>query len=161
MSEINNAVAEVAKREEEEEKQLQVLDKALEGLTALSKAFRSFATKDELAEAEGRRCILAISGLKTTKKNYFFEITGSQILLREPYTTYTTLIVAPLDSVLRVFKGVAAGDKWAFSNEYARGKAYFKGEKHLHDMYSLSEAFKRFAELTKKYGGGVGIDLGI
>lgn len=156
MSEIDNAVAEAELKLEQED--LKKLDKALEGLEMLSRAFKNFATKDELSEAEGRKCILAISGLKTTKRTYFFEVTASSIRLSEPYTDYTTLIVAPLDSVLRVFKGVAAGDKWAFSNEYARGKAYFKGAHHLHDAYAIAESFKRFSELAKKYGP---IDLGI
>lgn len=151
MSEIENAVAETELKQEKAD--LEKLDRAVEGLAALSKAFKGFATKDELAEAEGRKCILAISGLKTTKRNYFFEVTGSSIRLSEPYTDYTTLIVAPLDSVLRVFRATAAGDKWAFSNEYAHGKAYFKGERHLFDSYAMSEAFKRFAELAKRYGG--------
>lgn len=156
MSEIEIVVAETELKQEKAD--LEKLDRAVEGLAALSKAFKGFATKDELAEAEGRRCILAISGLKTTKRAYFFEVTGLSIRLTEPYTNYTTLIVAPLDSVLRVFKGIAAGDKWAFSNEYARGQAYFKGERHLFDVYAMGESFKRFSELAKKYGP---IDLGI
>lgn len=158
MAEINNAVLEAELAQEKAD--LEKLDKAVEGLQILSRAFRKFATKEEIAEAEGRKCILAISGLKTTKQVYYFEVTGATIQIVSPYADYTTLIIAPLDSVLRVFKGIAAGDKWAFSNERARGKAIFKGSHSLHDAYALSEAFKRFAELAKKYSPG-GIDLGI
>jgi len=156
MNEINSAIREAELVQERAD--LEKLDKAIAGLETLSQTFRSFATKEEIAEAEGRRCILAISGLKTTKRVYYFEVTGASIRLCNPYTDYTTLIIAPLDSVLRVFKGVAAGDKWAFSNERAKGKAIFKGGRSLHDAYALSEAFKRFAELAKRYGP---IDLGI
>lgn len=159
MSELNDAIAEARLREEkEEERQLAQLDKAVEGLKILSRAFAKFASKEELLEAEGRKCILAISNLKTTKRAYYFEVTGSSIRLNEPYTDFTTLIVAPLASVLRVFAGVATGDKWAFSNERARGRAIFKGTRSLHDVFALSEAFKRFAELAQRYGP---VDLGI
>jgi len=156
---IEDAIKEQEEKELLEEKRnLEKLDKAIEGLRVLSKAFSKFATKEELSEAEGRRCILAISGLKSTKRAYYFEVTGHSIKLTNPYTDYTTLIVAPIDSVLRVFSGVATGDKWAFQNERQRGRAIFKGEKSLHDIYALGEAFKRFAELAKRYGP---IDLGI
>jgi hypothetical protein len=158
MTEIEDAVREAELAQEQTD--LEKLDKAIKGLETLSRAFKSFATKEELTEAEGRRCILAISGLKTTKRAYYFEITGASIRLCEPYRDYTTLIIAPLDSVLRVFKGVAAGDKWAFSNERARGKAIFKGSHSLFDAYALGEAFKRFSELARRYSPG-GIDLGI
>jgi hypothetical protein len=156
MSEVEEAIREAELAQEKDD--LEKLDKAIKGLETLSQAFKSFATKDELAEAEGRKCILAISGLKTTKRAYYFEVTGASIRLVEPYANYTTLIIAPLDSILRVFNGVAAGDKWAFSNERARGKAIFRGSHSLFDAYALGEAFKRFAELAKRYGP---IDLGI
>ncbi len=156
MSNIDGAIAEAELKQERED--LKKLDKAIQGLQILSKAFSKFATKEELAEAEGRKCILAISGLKTTKKAYYFEVTGASIKLVEPYSDFTTLIVAPLSSVLRVFSGVAAGNKWAFHDERAKGRVIFKGERSLHDVYALGEAFKRFAELAKRYGP---IDLGV
>lgn len=158
MTEINDTILEAELQQEKAD--LERLDKAVEGLQILSTAFSKFATKEELSEAEGRKCILAISGLKTTKRAYYFEVTGVSIRITEPYTDYTTLIVAPLDSVIRVFSGIANGDKWAFSNEKARGRAIFRGERSVHDGWALSEAFKRFAELSKRYAPG-GIDLGI
>ena len=158
MSEVNNVIAEAELSQEKAD--LEKLDKAVEGLGIMSKAFARFATKEELVEAEGRKCILAISGLKTTKRAFYFEVTGASIRIVPPYSDYTTLIVAPLDSVIRVFSGIANGDKWAFSNERARGRAIFKGERSVHDAFALSESFKRFAELAKRYAPG-GIDLGI
>ena len=123
-------------------------------LKTLSGVFRRVATKAELNEAEGRRCVLAISGLKHTRKVYYFQITGSTIEVVDPYATYNTLIIAPIDSVIRVFKGIAAGNKYAFSEERARGEAIVKGERSLHDALVLGDAFKRFAELASRYGGG-------
>lgn len=137
---------------EREAAQIMELDRCLAGLKQLAAIFKRVASTEELKAAEGKRCILAISGLRFHTKSYYFQVTGTSIEVVNPYEDYNTLILAPIESVINVLKGLAAGNKWAFSEERARGKAVIRGSHSLHDAYAISEAFKRFAALASRYG---------
>ena len=136
----------------QEQRDIEELGRCVEALQTLSHLFKRVASEEEIVAAEGRRCILAVSGLKYTKQAYYFEVSGASIKVVPPYADYNTLVIAPLESVLRVMKGVAGGNKWAFSEEVARGKTTLKGEHSLHDTYAFTEVFKRLASLAARYG---------
>lgn len=135
----------------EESQKLAELEECLEALDILQRAFVKVATREELSEAEGRRCILHITGLKHHKKTFFFEVTGTRVRLAEPYRNYNTYIAAPLSSILRVFRGILAGKTDAFAAEWARGEARIVGERRVHDGFIFNEGFKRLATLVKRY----------
>lgn len=67
-----------------EEAKCEELERCVAVLKTISAVFRRVATKEELTEAEGRRCVLAISGLKHTRKVSYFQITGSTIEVVDP-----------------------------------------------------------------------------
>ena len=117
----------------------------------LEGTFGTLATTAERSSAEGRRCILSISGLKHHQAAFFFEVTGARIRQVPRFETYNTYIAAPIDSVIRVLKGVLNGDENAFSNEWARGQAKLVGEHSVHDGLQFAEAFRRLAGLVKRY----------
>jgi len=83
--------------------------------------------------------------------NFFFEVKGSQIARVPPFERYTTYIAAPIDSVIRVLKGVLSGDEQAFEKEWARGLAQIRGTHSLHDGVQFAEGFKRLARIVKRY----------
>ena len=136
--------------------QVQALLKAFD---LLEGTFATLATAAERSSAEGRRCILSISGLKHHQAAFFFEVTGARIRQVPRFEHYTTHIATPIDSVIRVLKGVLDGDENAFSNEWARGQAKLVGKHSVHDGLQFAEAFRRLARLVGRYralttGGG-------
>mgnify|MGYP001614729860 CR=1 FL=1 len=134
--------------EREKVAQVQTLLKAFD---LLEGTFATLATAAERSSAEGRRCILSISGLKYHQATFFFEVTGARIHQVPRFEGYTTHIAAPIDSVIRVLKGVLDGDENAFSNEWARGQAKLVGEHSVHDGLQFAEAFRRLAGLIRRY----------
>lgn len=111
----------------------------------------SMLPKDDLAKASGRRCILGVGGLKYHSYEKFFEVSPGGVRIVPPYDNFNTYISAPVDSVLRVLKGVLDGDTAAFSAEWARGQAKIVGERRIHDGYVFSEVFRRLALMIKRY----------
>ena len=128
--------------------QVQALLKAFD---LLEGTFATLGTAAERTSAEGRRCILSISGLKHHQAAFFFEVTGARIRQVPRFEHYTTHIAAPIDSVIRVLKGVLDGDENAFDNEWARGQAKLIGEHSIHDGLQFADAFRRLAGLIKRY----------
>jgi len=137
---------------EAERQQLEKLQECFKALDDLQSAFSWLTKPAERADAEGRRCILSVSGLKySEQRSLFFEVSNGRIQLVEPYTDYSTYIVAPIDSVIRVLSGIIEGDEDAFSKEWARGKTSITGQRHVHDAIQFSDVFKRLARLCKQY----------
>lgn len=144
----------VASQEREwEQQQLKDIEDAFNALRTLQKVFLSTSTnsKSDLSKAAGRRCILGVSGLKYHEYRKFFEVTPTGVEIVQPYDTFNTYILAPVDSVLRVLRGTLEGDTEAFAAEWARGKARLSGERRLHDGYVFSAVFKSLALLIKRY----------
>lgn len=108
-------------------------------------------SRQDLTKASGRKCVLAIRGLKHYTYERMFKVTEGGVEIVNAAEDPNTLIVAPVDSVLRVLKGVLVGDEHAFSSEWARGKARLVGSRRLHDGYVFSEIFARLARLIKRY----------
>ena len=123
----------------------------LEAFDLLEGTFATLATGEERRSAEGHRCILAITGLSHHQLAFFFEVTGARIRQVPRFERYNTYIGAPIDSVIRVLKGVLDGDENAFTNEWARGQAKIIGDHSVHDGLQFAAAFRRLAGLVKRY----------
>jgi len=135
-----------------ERQQLEEIDRALDILNRLQGAFiRTSELQKDLSQADGRRCILVISGLKHTQHRKFFEVSPSGVKLVEPYENPNTAILAPVDSVKRVLMGTLNGDTSAFAAEWARGQAKLVGERRIHDGYVFASVFSELASLVKRY----------
>jgi hypothetical protein len=117
----------------------------------LQGTFGTLATADERRSAEGRACILGITELRHHEASFFFRVEGARIRQVAPFERYNTYIGAPIDSVIRVLKGVLDGDENAFANEWARGQAKLVGPHSVHDGLQFAEAFRRLALLIKRY----------
>ena len=136
----------------QERQQLEEVRDVLKALDIVQNAFASLTSSRERGEAEGRRCILAITGLRHHPRYaIYFEVTGSRIKQVEPFSNYTTLIEAPLDSILRVLKSLLDGKQNVFSEEARRGKAKFVGKRSIHDEYQFNQIANRLARLILAY----------
>ena len=135
-----------------EQRKVEELHQCFRALDDLQNAFSWLAKPDERAAAEGRRCILSVTGLKyTPQSSIFFEVANGRVSMVDPYEEHSTYIVAPIESVIRVLSGVIEGDADAFSKEWAKGLASVTGQRHVHDAIQFSEAFRRFALLCRRY----------
>ena len=138
-----------------EKEQLEEIESCLDLIENLQKLFLvkdgTFLQAGDLTKAKGRRCILGISGLKYHKYEKFFEVTPAGVHMVAPYEEFNTYIAAPVDSIVRVLKGVLSGETSAFTSEWARGQAKIVGSKHLHDGYVFGQIFQRLARLIKRY----------
>lgn len=94
---------------------------------------------------------MAITDLEYHEVSFFFEVKGARIRQITPFENYTTYISAPIDSVIRVLKGVLDGDENAFANEWSRGQAKLVGKHSVHDGLQFQEAFRRLTTLIKRY----------
>ena len=147
----NNHLGPEADGAEAERHQLDQVRALLQALDMLQGAFGTLATAAERSSAEGRACILGITGLQHQEARFFFRVEGSKIRQVAPFERYNTYIGAPIDSVVRVLKGVLDGDENAFTNEWARGQAKLIGPHSVHDGLQFAEAFRRLALLIKRY----------
>jgi hypothetical protein len=78
-------------------------------------------------------------------------VTDRGVSIVEPYETGNAYITAPVASVLRVLKGVLAGDPTSFSSEWARGQATIRGPRHLHDGMVFAGVFSRLALSIQRF----------
>lgn len=109
------------------------------------------ATTEEINAAQGRRTILAISDLRHQKATFYLEVVGVTIREVAPYERFHTKIEAPIDTVLRVLKGITEGDRDMLLNEKTRGEATLKGDFSVHDLYVMNQGFNRLADGIKRY----------
>ena len=123
----------------------------LQALDIMQTTFAGLANPEEKQAAEGRKCILHITGLKYHEVKFFFAVEGFQIHQVDAFAKYNTYIGAPLDSVVRVLNGTIHGDESCFSREWSRGEARIVGDYSVHDGLQFREAFKRIARLIGRY----------
>ena len=113
--------------------------------------FGFLASPDEIKAAQGRRTILAIRDLRYQKATFYLEVVGLAIREVAPYEKYHTKIDAPIDTVIRVLKGITEGERNMLLNEATRGQATLTGDYSLHDLYVMNQGFNRLADGITRY----------
>ena len=113
--------------------------------------FGFLATAGEIKAAQGRRTILAISDLKYQKATFYLEVVGLAIREVPPYEQFNTKIEAPIDTVIRVLKGITEGERNVLVDEKSRAQATLKGDYSVHDLLQMNEGFNRLADGIKRY----------
>lgn len=135
-----------------EAKKIKELTALVQGLSIALNTFAGLASTGEQKAAEGRRCILAVSGLKYHPPHaFFFEVHEFKLRLVDPFTEYTTYVEAPIDTIIRVLNNLWDGQEDGFSSEWARGQARIVGNHSLHDGMQFNEGYKRAARGIKTY----------
>ena len=139
-------------REAEIEAQaLEDIDKTLDRMDKLQRLWMRELSRGDLEQAQGRKCVLGITGLKYHRFEKFFQVTPTGVQIVDPYEGFNSYIEAPLDSVVRVLKGVLEGDSTIFTQEWARGIAKIRGQRRVHDGYVFNQVFARLAEMFARY----------
>ena len=130
---------------------LEEIDACLRLIDVLQERWMPDLEHGDLKSASGRRCVLQITDYDGKVHSRLFEVTEFGIKVLPPEGHYNTLILAPIDAVAQVLKGVLAGDRAAFSSEWAKGRARIVGDRKLHDGFVFSEIFGRLADRIKAY----------
>ena len=106
---------------------------------------------EQLAEAEGRKCVLSISGLRFHEVSYFFVISQLSVKISHPFEGYDTHVQAPLSAVNELLERILSGQggEGAFSDMVASGKGKVVGPHAVHDIMVWEDVF---GELTKNIG---------
>lgn len=100
---------------------------------------------EEVMEAEGKKCIIRVSGLKTHDLIIFFEVTGMSITRVEPFEKYDTYVQVPIWTLNKFLAGVLSGDEDAFGDIVAGGEVKFMGQKTYHDLLIFNDCLKTLA----------------
>lgn len=108
-------------------------------------AMRRKYPPEQLAEAEGRKCVLVISGLRHHQAAYFFSVSELSVKQVAPFETYDTYVQAPLALVVDLLERVLSGEKGAFGDLMASGRGKIIGPHSPHDMMIFGEVFDELA----------------
>lgn len=108
---------------------------------------------EEILEAEGKKCVIRVSGLRYHDLTVFFQVTGLSIKRVEPFDNFDTFIQCPISTVNTFFSRLLAGDETAFGDLSASGEVKFMGKKTYHDIMVFESACKLLAENIKRLRG--------
>lgn len=137
---------------EQEAATLAELRDCLQAVTIYQETFPGLVKRFEPHEAEGRRCILRLTGmLHHRDMDLYCQVVGGVIRWVEPYGNHNALIEAPLDIVVRVLRRTLDGDENAFADAWATGRARIRGPRRMHDGMIFTDVFRRLARMIRPY----------
>lgn len=99
----------------------------------------------DVAEAEGKQCIIAVRKLRHHEYTCFFRIEDLGIKIVDPYEHYDTLIYAPIWVVIEVLRKTLAGRKGAFLDAMGLEDVKAIGKRTYQDLMVLSDGFDELA----------------
>ena len=100
---------------------------------------------EQLAEAEGRHCVLVISGLRYHEKTIFFTVEHLMVRVCDPYDSWDAHVQAPLSVVNDLLGRVLSGQKGAFGDIAASNQARISGKRAPHDLLVWENVFDELA----------------
>jgi len=113
-------------------------------------ALRKFSP-DQVAEVEGRRCVLAVSRLKYHDLVLFFQVNTASIKEVEPFDGYDTWIECPLQMVNDVFARTLSGEEDSFNDALGDNRVKIRGKKVYYDTSMFSDVFNLLARNIRKF----------
>lgn len=105
---------------------------------------------EEILEAEGKRCIIAVTRLKFHDLTLFFEISNLSLRQVDPYEGYDTYIQAPLRTVIVFLQRTLSGDGSAFSDLAGSNEVKIRGSRTYHDILVFSDACETLASNIRR-----------
>lgn len=149
MGQAGPAVGEITR--EEELRRIEDLQNIIGAFDRIQAVLGGLASRNELKDAEGHRCLLVVLLSHHENQRYYFEVAGGRIVLTSPFNVWNTKITAPLQVVIRVFDGIWQGEHDPFGDEKAHGLVKIEGERKVHDLVSFQDAFKRVSGIIRRY----------
>lgn len=103
-----------------------------------------------LVEAEGRKCVLSISGLRYHQVHIFFTVSQLSIKQTPPFEGYDTFVQTPLSVITDLLERVLSGEKAAFADVMASGRGKVIGPHAPHDMMVWGDVFDELADNIRR-----------
>ena len=145
----------------------QVEEEAIDKLYRYLEAFRKFEkpltsilrrkySPEEILEAEGKRCVISVRGLKYHDLVLFFQVSGLSIKRVEPYEGYDTYIEAPIKIINLFLARILSGDEEAFGDLITGNDVKIRGPHTFHDIHIFEDATRLLAQNIRQLKGVVG-----
>jgi hypothetical protein len=142
----------------------QVEDEAIANLWKYLDAFKKFEkplasilrrkySPEEILEAEGKRCVIAVRGLKFHDLVIFFQVSGLSIQQVEPFDSYDTWIEAPIKTINLFLARILSGDEEAFGDLITGNEVKIRGPHTFHDIHIFEEATRTLAQNIRQLKG--------
>lgn len=119
----------------------------------LAMMLRRKYTPEEVMEAEGKRCVINVTGLRFHNVTLFFQVSGLAVKQVEPYEGYDTFIQAPLKTVINFFKRVLSGDTDTFGDLVGGNDVKIRGPRTYHDILVFEDACRTLAMNIQRLRG--------
>ena len=136
-----------AKHQAEAKQQAEKLaeKQAIDTLAAYMDAFRKFEKPlanalrkrypaDQIQEAEGKRCVVMVSGLKYYNLALYFQISQLSITQVQPFDHFHTFIQAPVGVIIEFFARMLSGDPDCLGDMMTRENVQIRGPHTYHDL---------------------------
>lgn len=136
-------------------------DEAVNNLTALVNRLRKFeepAKKimlrkyppDRVLDAEGKRAIITITGLRYHDMVYSYQITSLSIKQVEPMEGFDTWVEIPIDVATSIMKKVLSGQNGALDEALGDNRVKIRGKKVYHDMSAFEDVLATLTDNIRK-----------
>jgi len=111
---------------------------------------RAKYNESELLEADGKKCVISVTGLKFHELTLYFQISGMSIKQVKPYEGGDTFIQAPIWVVNSFLSRVLSGEGTAFADLVSGGDVKFRGNRSYHDLKVFNDVCDHLAENIKR-----------
>jgi len=116
----------------------------------LASILRRKYSPEEILEAEGKRCIISVRGLRFHDLVIFFQISGLSIQQVEPFDSYDTFIEAPIKTINLFLARILSGDEEAFGDLITGNDVKIRGPHTFHDIAIFEDATRTLAQNIKQ-----------
>jgi len=139
-------------------------DEVINELTSLVNRLRKFeepAKKmmlrkyppERVLDAEGKKAVLSITGLKFHDLVYAYQITGLSMKQVEPMEDYSTWLEIPIDIATTIMKKVLSGQQGALNEALGDNRVKIRGSRVYHDMAAFEDIINTLSENIRKLRG--------
>ena len=139
-------------------------DEVINELTSLVNRLRKFeepAKKmmlrkyppERVLDAEGKKAVLSITGLRFHDLVYAYQITGLSMKQVEPMEDYSTWLEIPIDIATTIMKKVLSGQQGALNEALGDNRVKIRGSRVYHDMAAFEDIINTLSENIRKLRG--------
>ena len=130
---------------------------AIGKLTQLLDTFRVFErplyliargkyTPEEILEAEGKKCIIQVSGLRYHDLSLYFQVSSLSLRQVQPFEDADTFVQVPIGIINTFLSRILSGDDSAFGDMVAGNEVKFRGKHTFHDLRIFSDVTSTLAK---------------
>ncbi len=117
---------------------------------AIRAQLRKKYSPEELLEAEGKRCVIAVTGLRYHDLVLYFQVNGLSIKQVEPYEDGDTFIQCPIRIINMFMARMLSGDEDCFGDLVAGNEVRFRGKHTYHDLQIFGSTCSMLAKNIRR-----------